>query len=78
MFENYLRAKYNPLLAYKEAFIIHYLKKIIYLDVNPILVTIVTAFTAVYTIVTYVIRPPRRFKEFFKPNLHSERQQKLL
>ena len=71
--ENYLRAKYSPGLIYTEVFIIHYLKKLIYPDINPVLITMITGFAAVLSIIIFVIKPPGEVKRIFKKLVTSKK-----
>ena len=63
--ENALRAKYDPELTYPGSFIVHYIEKLVYPDVNPLVILIPTIFIAVFSIVVFIIRPPERTKEIF-------------
>ena len=64
--ENYLRAKYNPSLIYTETFMIHYFKKIIYPDVNPLIIIVVTVFASAFTIFVFILKPPEKIKGIFR------------
>jgi len=66
LWENTLRAKYNPALTYPGSFMIHYAKKLVYPDINPLIIHIVTTFIAVFTVFVFIIRPPRGIKRLFK------------
>ena len=63
IWENSLRQKYDPGLAYPGSFIIYYIEKLVYPDVNPLVIQIPTVFIAVFTIVVFIVRPPRRIKK---------------
>jgi hypothetical protein len=63
VWENVLRAKYDPNLSYTGSFMIHYVEKLVYPDVNPLIIQIPTTFIAVFTIVVFIVRPPRRIKK---------------
>ena len=56
--ENTVRAKYNPNLTYPGSFIVHYIEKLVYPDVNPSIILVPTIFIAVYTIVVFIFKPP--------------------
>ena len=65
LWENSLRAKYDPTLIYPGSFIIHYIEKLVYPAVNPLIILIPTIFIAVFTVVVFIIRPPKKIKEAF-------------
>ena len=46
--EFWLRSKYNPVLIYSGSFIIHYVEKIVYLEISRSLVFIFTVFLCVF------------------------------
>lgn len=60
--ENYLRSKYASDLTYPGSFIIYYLEKLVYPQVNPLVIQIPTALIAIFTILTFLFRPPKRLK----------------
>lgn len=66
IWENSLRAKYDPRLTYSGSFIIHYVEKLVYPDVNPLIIQIPTTFIAVFTIVVFIFRPPKKIREVFR------------
>lgn len=63
--ENTLREKYNPELVYPGSFIIHYIERLVYPNVNPLIVLIPTVIIAVFTMVVFIIRPPAKIKRIF-------------
>lgn len=60
--ENGLRLKYEASSVYSGSFIVHYLEKLIYPDVNPLVIQIPTVFLAIFTIVVFIIKPPGKIK----------------
>ena len=60
--ENELRLKYEVFSVYSGSIIVHYLEKLIYPDVNPLLIQIPTVFLAIFTIVVFIIKPPGKIK----------------
>ena len=66
LWENSLRAKFDPTLTYPGSFLIHYAEKLVYPDVNPLVILIPTTFITVFTVVAFIIRPPKRIKKIFK------------
>jgi hypothetical protein len=65
IWENTLRAKYDPNLTYVGSFIIHYIEKLVYPDVNPLIIQIPTTFIAIFTVVMFLIKPPEKIKRIF-------------
>jgi len=65
IWENTLRAKYDPSLTYPGSFIIHYIKKLVYPAVHPLIIIIPTAFIAIFTVAIFIIRPPKKIKGIF-------------
>ena len=66
MLENTLRAKYNSDLIYPGSFIVHYIEKLVYPDVNPLIILTPTIIIAIFTIVVFIIRPPAKIRRIFK------------
>lgn len=66
IWENALRAKYDTRLTYAGSFMIHYLEELVYPDINPLIIRILTTFIAVFTVVVFIIRPPERIKRTFR------------
>jgi len=65
IWENILRAKYDPGLTYAGSFIIHYIEKLVYPDINSLIIRIPTTFIAVFTVVVFIIKPPEKIKRIF-------------
>jgi len=66
IWENSLRAKYDPGLTYSGSFIIHYVEKLVYPDVNPLMIQIPTTFIAVFTVIVFIFKPPGKIREAFR------------
>ena len=64
--ENELRLGYEVSSVYSGSFIVHYLEKLVYPDVNPLVIQIPTVFIAIFTIVVFIIRPPGKIKSILK------------
>ena len=64
--ENTVRAKYNPDLTYPGSFIVYYIEKLVYPNVNPSIILVPTIFIAVFTIVVFIIKPPTKIRRIFK------------
>ena len=60
--ENELRLRYEVSLVYSGSFIVYYLEKLVYPDVNPLVIQIPTVFLAIFTIVVFIVRPPKKIK----------------
>ena len=67
--ENSLRARYNPELTYPGSFIVYYIEKLVYPDVNALIILIPTIFIALVTIVVYIIKPPAKIGKIFRGRL---------
>jgi len=63
--ENTLRVKYNPDLTYLGSFIVYYIEKLVYPDLNPSIILVPTIFIAVFTIVVFIIKPPAKIRRMF-------------
>ena len=64
--ENTLRVKYNPDLTYPGSFIVYYVEKLVYPDLNPSIILVPTIFIAVFTIVVFIIKSPTKIRRIFK------------
>ena len=60
--ENELRLRHEAYSVYSGSFIVHYLEKLVYPDVNPLVIRIPTVFLAIFTIVVFIIKPPKKIK----------------
>ena len=66
IWEYHLRTRYTPDLPYPDSFIARYIERLVYPSVHPLAIVIPTVFVAVFTIVVFVIRPPKKIKHFLK------------
>ena len=62
IWENALRAHYDPELAYPGSFVIHYIAKLVYPEIDPLALIIPTVIIAAFTLVMFIARPPAKFK----------------
>ena len=69
IWENVLRSKVNPGQIYSGSFIIHYVEKLVYPDVNPALLQIATVSLGVFTLLAYLIAPPPKLKATIKKSI---------
>lgn len=63
--ENALREKYDLGLTYPGSFIIHYLQRLVYPDIQPLMILIPTMIIAIFAILVFIFRPPKRIKRIF-------------
>ena len=64
--ENILRSKYNPNLIYPGSFIAHYMEKLVYPEVNPLIILIPTVIIGIFTIIVFIIKPPTKIRKIFR------------
>ena len=62
IWENALRARYDPELAYPGSFIIYFIEKLVYPEIDPLALIIPTVIIAVFTLAMFIARPPAKFK----------------
>lgn len=72
IWENLLRAKYDPSLTYPGSFMIYYFERFIYPDVNPLVIRIPTTFVALFSVLVFFLRPPKKIKGFVKQFLKKK------
>ena len=58
--------KYNPDLTYLVLFIVCYVEKLFYSDLNPSIILGPIIFIVVFTIAVFIIKPPTRIKRILK------------
>lgn len=61
--ENTLRAKSNPSQTYLGSFVVYYIEKLVYPNVNPYIICTGTLIFALSTVLLFFIRPPQKFKK---------------
>jgi len=69
LWENALRAKYDPSLVYAGSCIVHYVQRLLYPDINPLIIRTVTTFIAIFSIVVFIIKPPAKIRKIFRGRL---------
>lgn len=69
-----LRAEHDPATAYSREFIIHYAEKLIYPDINPLIITLGTLFIAVFSIAAFIFKPPAKIRELVKLGFARNKQ----
>ena len=65
LWENTLRSKYDPGITYPGSFMIYYAERLVYPDVNPLIIQIPTTLIAVFTILVFIIRPPKKIRKIW-------------
>lgn len=60
--EIYLRRKIESSFSGMDSFIVYYLEKLIYPEVNPDLIIVPTYLIAILSLVIYIIKPPINFQ----------------
>jgi hypothetical protein len=60
--ENLSRARYSPESTYPGSFIVHYIEKLVYPDVNQTLLRLGTVFVALFVLVVFIMIPPKKIK----------------
>lgn len=63
--ENILKYRHDPSLTYPGSFMIHYIERFVYPNVNPILLITATVIVAAFTLLIFVIHPPAKIKRLF-------------
>jgi len=63
IFENFLRARYDPDATYPGSFIVHHIERLVYPNVNPMTIVIPTVIVAAFTLIVYVLKPPKKIRE---------------
>jgi energy-coupling factor transporter transmembrane protein EcfT len=67
-----LREKYNPQLMYSDSFIVHYIEKLIYPEIHPLLLQVSTLVIALFTITVFTMRPPEKIRNLFGKEKHRD------
>lgn len=63
--ENYFKVKSDN-AAYTGSFIVYYIEKLAYPDVEPLVVIIPTVIIGIITLVMYILKPPKKIRGSFK------------
>lgn len=58
--ENWLRASAPASDPYTGSFLVRWLEKLVYPDVHPAVIIVPTVLAGLFTVVVYILRPPRR------------------
>lgn len=66
MFENSLRSRYDRSLAYPGSFIVHYIERFVYPNIDAKLIILGTIVVAVFSLAMFVVRPPVKIRLLFK------------
>lgn len=66
IWENSLREHYDPNSSYAGSFIVHQLERLVYPDVNQLIVQIPTISLAILTMIIFFWRPPNRIRRLLR------------
>jgi hypothetical protein len=66
--ENISRARYDPEATYPGSFIVHYIERLVYPNVSQFLLRAGTVIVALFTLVIYIIIPPKKIKNLITRN----------
>jgi hypothetical protein len=64
--EKVLRARYEPKLEHPGSFIVYYIERLVYPDINPLLILIPTIVIAAFTVAVFIIKPPTKIRRLFE------------
>lgn len=60
--ENNFRRQYDPSAVYPGSFMVHYFRKLVFPDVDPMLIIVPTLAVGVLTLAAYILIPPREIR----------------
>lgn len=66
LLENMLRRGHEPQAGYSGSFIMHYVERIVYPDVEPYMIVVPTVIIGLFCCISFVIRPPARVKSLVR------------
>ena len=66
MLENSLRARYDPGSGYPGSFIVHYIERLVYPDLSPMVILIPTVIIAIFTMTVFMLKPPAKIRKMFR------------
>ncbi len=69
LLENYFYSKSSPERMYEGSFIIKYLEKIVYPDINPAILIFSAAFIGLFTLVIFFVKPPEQIEKLLKKHV---------
>ena len=62
VWENQLRTKADPTAPYTGSFVIHYVEKLVYPEIDPALLQAATLLLGGFSILAYLFAPPRKLR----------------
>ncbi len=68
--ENFFRSKAPGQAPYAGSFIVHYLEKIIYPELSPLIIAIPTVVVLVFSMAMFFIKPPSKFSGLLRRRPH--------
>ena len=60
-----IRLRYDPALTYPGSFLVNWIEKLVYPSVPPLVIIIPTIFFALFTLLAYLLHPPKKLNNFF-------------
>ena len=67
VWEYNLRLRYDPDMIYPGSFIASWIQRLVYPDFPPLAITIGTIFIGLFTLLAYLLCPPKKIKNFGCP-----------
>ncbi len=72
--ENAFRQKHDPLATYPGSFVVHYIEKLVYPNVDPTIIIVPTIFIAAFTFTVFLVRPPAKIKTILHGGQNENRR----
>ncbi len=71
--ENAFRRRHDPSATHPGSFIVHYIEKLVYPNVDPIIIIVPTIFIAAFTFGVFLVRPPAKIKAILSRGRNENR-----
>lgn len=62
--EYHIRLRYDPALTYPGSFLVNWAEKLVYPSVPPLVIMIPTIVVGLFTLLAYLLYPPKKVKNF--------------
>jgi len=72
--ENAFRRRHDPSATHPVSFIVHYIEKLGYPNVDPIIIIVPTIFIAAFTFGVFLVRPPAKIKAILSRGRNEDRR----
>lgn len=72
--ENAFRRRHDPSATCPGSFIVHYIEKLVYPNVDPIIIIVPTIFIAAFTFGVFLVRPPAKIKAILSRGRNENRR----